>query len=85
MIGWRGFEQRAQRVAVDRGLGTRLERPDLDFRDRRGLVAPIETAVRGRIPVVVIDSGVESKAPVSFVATDNYKGGGGAAGPSGAS
>ena len=30
--------------------------------DRRALVAPIESAVRGRIPVVVIDSGVESKA-----------------------
>jgi ribose transport system substrate-binding protein len=43
--------------------------------DKRGLVAPIETAVRGKIPVVVIDSGVESKAPASFIATDNLEGG----------
>jgi ribose transport system substrate-binding protein len=39
------------------------------------LVAPVETAVRGKIPVIVIDSGVESKSPVSFVATDNREGG----------
>jgi ribose transport system substrate-binding protein len=43
--------------------------------DRRALVAPVETAVRGKIPVVIIDSGVESKAPSSFVATDNREGG----------
>ena len=43
--------------------------------DRHALVAPLETAVRGKIPVVVIDSGVESKAPSSFVATDNREGG----------
>ncbi|MSU48058.1 MAG: sugar ABC transporter substrate-binding protein [Opitutus sp.] len=43
--------------------------------DKRGLAAPLETAVRGKIPVVVIDSGVESKAPTSFVATDNREGG----------
>ena len=43
--------------------------------DKRGLAAPLETAVRGKIPVVVIDSGVESKAPSSFIATDNREGG----------
>ncbi len=43
--------------------------------DKRGLSAPLETAVRGKIPVVVIDSGVESKAPSSFIATDNREGG----------
>jgi ribose transport system substrate-binding protein len=43
--------------------------------DKRGLVAPIETATRGKIPVIVIDSGVESKAPSSFIATDNREGG----------
>ncbi len=43
--------------------------------DKRGLVAPLETAVRGKIPVVVIDSGVESKAPSSFISTDNREGG----------
>lgn len=43
--------------------------------DKRGLAAPLETAVKGKIPVVVIDSGVESKAPSSFIATDNREGG----------
>ncbi len=43
--------------------------------DRKGLVAPVETAVRGKIPVIIIDSGLESKAPVSSVSTDNREGG----------
>jgi ribose transport system substrate-binding protein len=43
--------------------------------DRRGLVAPVETAVRAKIPVVLIDSDLDSKAPASFVATDNREGG----------
>jgi ribose transport system substrate-binding protein len=43
--------------------------------DRRALVAPVEAAVRGKIPVVVIDSGIESKAPASYISTDNREGG----------
>lgn len=43
--------------------------------DARALVAPVETAVRARIPVVVIDSALSSPAPASTVSTDNYKGG----------
>ncbi|MCW5547727.1 MAG: substrate-binding domain-containing protein [Opitutaceae bacterium] len=43
--------------------------------DARALVAPVETAVRARIPVVIIDSGLSSAAPASTVSTDNYKGG----------
>ncbi len=43
--------------------------------DARALVAPVETAVRARIPVVVIDSALHSPAPASTVSTDNYKGG----------
>lgn len=43
--------------------------------DNRALVGPVETAVRGKIPVVVIDSGLDSKAHASFVATDNREGG----------
>jgi ribose transport system substrate-binding protein len=35
----------------------------------------VESAVRGRIPVVVIDSGIESQAPLSFISTDNREGG----------
>ncbi|MCX7799033.1 MAG: substrate-binding domain-containing protein [Fimbriimonadales bacterium] len=43
--------------------------------DSSALVAPIEEAVAKGIPVVIIDSGLNSDKYVSFVATDNYKGG----------
>jgi ribose transport system substrate-binding protein len=43
--------------------------------DSKALVSPVERAIDGGIPVVLIDSGLESKKPVSFVATDNYHGG----------
>lgn len=43
--------------------------------DSRSLVGPVEAAVRRGIPVVVIDSGLDSEAHTSFIATDNYQGG----------
>ena len=43
--------------------------------DKRGLVAPVDAAVRGKIPVIVIDSGLESKSPSAYIATDNREGG----------
>lgn len=43
--------------------------------DAKALVRPVATAVAGGIPVVVIDSGLDSEVPVSFVATDNHQGG----------
>lgn len=43
--------------------------------DSRALVQPIEAAGRAKIPVVVMDSGVKTERYVSYVATDNYKGG----------
>lgn len=43
--------------------------------DERALVAPVETAVRAGIPVVVIDSDLNTTNRVSFVATDNFLGG----------
>ena len=43
--------------------------------DARALVAPVEEAVAKGIPVVIIDSALESTKPVSYVATDNYHGG----------
>jgi len=38
-------------------------------------VAPVETAVRSNVPVVIIDSGLKTEEYVSFVSTDNYQGG----------
>jgi ribose transport system substrate-binding protein len=43
--------------------------------DNRALVRPVEEAKRAGIPTVVIDSGLEYNDIVSFVATDNLKGG----------
>jgi len=43
--------------------------------DNRALVRPVEDAGRAGVPTVIIDSGLESNDFVSFVATDNRKGG----------
>ena len=43
--------------------------------DDRALVRPVTDARRAGVPTVIIDSGLESEEIVSFVATDNYKGG----------
>ena len=42
--------------------------------DARSLVSPVEAAVKRGIPVIIIDSGLESEAHTSFVATDNPAG-----------
>lgn len=43
--------------------------------DDRALTRPVEEAKRAGIPTVIIDSGLQSDQIVSFVATDNLKGG----------
>ncbi|MBM3306478.1 MAG: substrate-binding domain-containing protein [Candidatus Aminicenantes bacterium] len=43
--------------------------------DDRALMRPVRDAVREGIPVVVIDSGLQGDDYVSYVATDNYRGG----------
>lgn len=43
--------------------------------DHVALARPVEDAVRRDIPVVIIDSGLQSDAHSSFVATDNREGG----------
>jgi ribose transport system substrate-binding protein len=43
--------------------------------DSQALVKPVVSAVQSGIPVVVFDSDLKSDKQVSFVATDNYKGG----------
>src|SRR5258706_13062616 len=43
--------------------------------DSKALVQPVNTAARAKVPVVVFDSDLQSDKYVSFVATDNYKGG----------
>ena len=43
--------------------------------DDRALVRPVEDAKRASVPTVIIDSGLQTDAIASFVATDNRKGG----------
>ncbi len=43
--------------------------------DSRALVAPVASALQAGVPTVVIDSDLDSDKQVSFVATDNFKGG----------
>ena len=43
--------------------------------DSQALVRPVNSAVKAKVPVVVFDSGVKTEQVVSFVATDNFKGG----------
>jgi len=43
--------------------------------DSQALVAPVASAAQAGVPTVVIDSDLKSDRQVSFVATDNFKGG----------
>ena len=43
--------------------------------DSKALVRPVEEAKAANIPTVIFDSGLDSKNIVSYVATDNEKGG----------
>ncbi len=78
-IIWKGplkEDDREQQVqVVENFVGQRVSGIVLAPLDSRSLVAPVETAVRGKIPVVIIDSGLQSKAYSSFVSTDNREGG----------
>ena len=43
--------------------------------DSQALVKPVNNAAHAGVPVVIMDSGLKSDKYVSFVATDNFKGG----------
>ena len=43
--------------------------------DERALVRPVEEAVQASIPIVIIDSALQSTKTLSYVATDNSRGG----------
>ena len=78
-IIWKGplkEDDREQQVqVVENFIGRHVDGIVLAPLDNKALVAPVETAVRGKIPVVIIDSGLVSTAQASFVATDNREGG----------
>jgi ribose transport system substrate-binding protein len=76
---WKGplrEDDRDQQVqVVENFIGRRVSGMVLAPLDHRALVAPVEQAAKAGIPVAIVDSGLDSKAQVSFIATDNYKGG----------
>jgi ribose transport system substrate-binding protein len=76
---WKGplrEDDREQQIQVVEGFTTQgVDGMVLAPLDNRALVRPVEEANRVAIPTVIIDSALESDAIVSFVATDNRKGG----------
>ncbi len=78
-IIWKGplrEDDREQQVqVVENFIARRVSGVVLAPLDARALARPAEMAVRAGIPVIIIDSGLNSTAPASTVSTDNYKGG----------
>lgn len=78
-IIWKGplrEDDREQQIqVVENFIGRKVNGIVLAPLDKTALVAPVETAVNAKIPVIIIDSALDSKAPASFVATDNREGG----------
>jgi ribose transport system substrate-binding protein len=76
---WKGplrEDDREQQIQVVEGFTTQgVNGIVLAPLDNRALVRPVEEAKRAGVPTVIIDSALESDAIVSFVATDNRKGG----------
>jgi ribose transport system substrate-binding protein len=78
-IIWKGplkEDDRDQQIqVVENFMSRRVSGLVLAPLDSQALVKPVENAIQAKIPVVIIDSGLNSEQYVSFVATDNYKGG----------
>ncbi len=78
-ILWKGPQKeddRAQQITVvedfiNRGVDGIVLAP----LDDRALMRPVSDAVGEKIPVVIIDSALQGEDFISFVATDNYRGG----------
>lgn len=78
-IIWKGplrEDDREQQVQVVEGfISQRVDGLVLAPLDDRALARPVEEAKAAGIPTVIIDSRLETDALVSYVATDNEKGG----------
>ncbi len=78
-IAWRGpvrEDDRDSQVAeVENAVGRGVAGIVVAPLDDAALVAPVSAAMRQKIPVVIIDSGLKGDDYVSFVATDNEVGG----------
>lgn len=78
-VVWQGPQKqddRAQQIQyVQTAVATGVDGIVLAPVDAKALKAPVEEAIGKGIPVVIIDSALESDKTVSYVATDNYNGG----------
>src|SRR6266496_4957576 len=78
-IIWKGplkEDDRDQQIQVVENFMTRrVSGMVLAPLDYQALVRPVHRAILAKVPVVVMDSDLKSDEYVSFVATDNYKGG----------
>ncbi len=76
---WKGplrEDDRDQQIqVVENFISRRVSGIVLAPLDSKALVRPVATAARAKVPVVIFDSDLKSDRYVSFVATDNYKGG----------
>jgi len=76
---WKGplrEDDRTQQIqVVESFIARRVDGIVLAPLDSSALVAPVETAMRARVPVAIIDSGLKSDLPISYISTDNFKGG----------
>jgi len=76
---WKGplrEDDRDQQIqVVENFMSRRVSGIVLAPLDSQALVNPVLNAINAHVPVVVIDSGLKTDKYVSFVATDNYKGG----------
>jgi ribose transport system substrate-binding protein len=78
-IIWKGplrEDDRVQQIqVVENFMARRVSAIVLAPLDSQALVRPVNNAIDAGVPVVVIDSDLKSDKYVSFVATDNFKGG----------
>jgi ribose transport system substrate-binding protein len=76
---WKGplrEDDREQQVqVVENFIGRQVNGIVLAPLDNRALAAPVEEAVGAGIPVVIVDSGLDSRLPSSYIATNNREGG----------
>jgi ribose transport system substrate-binding protein len=76
---WQGPQKEDDRVTqiqlIQSAIAAGVDGIVLAPLDARALVEPVEAAVARGIPVVIFDSGLETKKIVAYVATNNYHGG----------
>ena len=76
---WKGplkeDDRSAQISVVENFMSQQVDGIALAPLDDVALIAPVERATRSGVPVVIFDSGLNSDQIVSFVATDNFRGG----------